>query len=322
MLGEALEALQRLCRDDPADESSHAFYAEAIQRAHRQSRVASAEPCGCGSGRPYRGCCRSRHRRALRQFADREPLYRLRSSLLCYFEDPDFEPTRRLALETWLGEDAPPPEEDLPGRLDGTKLALFAYEWAFSLLPVHWDGASDDCLLACFAANPGVPAKPARLAGDWLEHGRWGLWRPSSEAPPGVWLTDVLTGMRRYVSMAPEQMPAALASEVFGGQILPVEGTWRTGGSLLIVSSRVAAELASMITDLRDRAVAEAGVKIGRKNGRGRSGQRKAPLDALASEDLGRLTSSLVGAVLPLIGLKAEGTRPRVGFEAATGSGR
>jgi hypothetical protein len=128
--------------------------------------------------------------------------------------------------------------------------------------------------------------------------------------------------MRRYVSMAPEQMPAALASEVFGGQILPVEGTWRTGGSLLIVSSRVAAELASMITDLRDRAVAEAGVKIGRKNGRGRSGQRKAPLDALASEDLGRLTSSLVGAVLPLIGLKAEGTRPRVGFEAATGSGR
>src|SRR5437899_8207332 len=84
--GDTLAALRDLCREDPADLLVHELYAEAIQQAHDRVAAPPAAPCGCGSESPYRSCCRTRDRRALRHFDDREPLYRLRSALLDYFE--------------------------------------------------------------------------------------------------------------------------------------------------------------------------------------------------------------------------------------------
>ena len=78
-VAKALPLLEALCTEDPADNTTHGLYAEAIHLAHeRQAHPASAG-CGCGSGRPYRVCCLSGERQALRRFEDREPYYRLRS---------------------------------------------------------------------------------------------------------------------------------------------------------------------------------------------------------------------------------------------------
>jgi hypothetical protein len=312
--GDTLAALWELCRVDPADLLVHELYAEAIQQAHDRAGASPAAPCGCGSERPYRSCCRTRDRRALRHFNDREPLYRLRSALLDYFEDPDFDPVRRNALEVWFGEDAVGLHEELPGHRDGTKDALSAYEWAFSLLPVHGDGAPDDCLLSCFAGNLAVPPQWAHRAEDWLVHGRWGVWQCFGAATPGVWLTDLVAGTRRYVNIAPEQVEHALALGAFVGQILPVDGIWRTGGSLVLLEPEKAQELASIVLKTREQFIED-----GRARGRGPRREegrgRRSLLGAAPVEEVSRLSSSMVGLMAPVAagrptpGLGADGAK-------------
>ena len=111
-LAEALPMLEALCREDPADGATHALYAEAIQLAYRRVTYSGGGLCGCGSGRPHQRCCLGRERQALRRFGDREPYYRLRVHLLAYFNHPRFALARRMAMESWFGEEV----EDLDGQ--------------------------------------------------------------------------------------------------------------------------------------------------------------------------------------------------------------
>ena len=307
-LADALEGLQALSLEDPSDESTHLLYAEAIQLAHRDASRPGGEACRCGSGRPYRGCCLGRQRRALRHFGDRQTLYRLRDHLLDYFLDnPNFEPTRDLALEAWFGEGGSSFEDD-PTELadDARVLAPFAYEWACTNLPVHWNGERDDCLLGCFAGNPSEPAALTKRAGAWLDHGLYGLWQCSApEAAPGVWLTDLLTGIHRYVSIPPEQIEALAPWVVLGGQLLPVDGVWRTGGVLLVMSPKEADVVASSVRDLWPEVVEEAE----RLHGRRRPRDRKPVTRPLGSEAAAELTSPLVGMAMPGIKQSLEEAR-------------
>lgn len=295
----AIEELQALSHQDPFDEAVHTRYAEALQSAYTAARGPSEAPCGCGSGRPYRVCCQGRHRRALRRFTDRQPLYRLRDVLLDYFEDPDFEPARRLALEAWLGDEAPSPDEELLPQGAADPPHLFAYEWAFSLLPVHGSGAHDHCLLECFAGNPDVPALLASQADDWLECCRWGLWQSSSTRAPGVWLTDLLSGLRRYVSIPPEQLQGHPTSSVAIGQIFPMDGVWRTGGVLVITGVEQAQRIAAAVLESKEEILAM------QRPGRQRRGRRAAPAPP-PPEELDQLTSWMVGLTLPALCAMAE----------------
>ena len=288
----SIEELQRLSHEDPFDEVVHARYGEALESAHRAAQGSPGAPCRCGSGRPYRACCQARDRRGLRRFTERRPLYRLRDRLLDYFEDPEFEPVRRLALEAWLGEEAPGPDEDMPAREDPDAPHLFAYEWAFSMLPVHGGAAHDHCLLECFASNPDTPPVFAAHALDWLDGGRWGLWRCSSAPAPGVWLTDLLSGMRRYVSIPPEQMQGHPASMVAIGQIFPMDGVWRTGGALAFTSVDMGAAIAATLLDARDELLVE------QVHHRERP-RRGAPPRSPSPEELDQATSWMVGMTLP-----------------------
>lgn len=290
----SIEELQALSQQDPFDEAIHIRYAEALQSAYSAARGPSGAPCGCGSGRPYRGCCQGRHRRALRRFTDRQPLYRLREWLLDYFDDPDFEPARRLALEAWLGDEAPGPDEEVPTQENEGTQHLFAYEWAFSLLPVHGGAAHDHCLLECFAGNPHTPAVLASQAGDWLECCRWGLWQCSSTPAPGVWLTDLLSGLRRYVSIPPEQLHGHPPSPVAMGQIFPMDGVWRTGGALAITNVEEAQNLAAAFLESRERTQAK------QRPGRRRGERRGAPA-SLPPEELNQLASWMVGLAFPAL---------------------
>ncbi len=293
--GCSLEDLRAICQADPGDDTAHSLYAAALQSACYRARSAGGAPCGCGSGTLYRGCCQARDRRGLRRFADRRPLYRLRDDLMSYFDNPDFESTRRIARQTWFGDGMPGAEARLPDLEDGCVEVLFAYEWAFSLLPVHWDDDPDDCLLQCYSHNPGTPPEAARRARAWKEHGRFGLWQCSYLQEPGTWLTDLLTGMCRYVNVAPEQMEPLDPPAVLVGQILPLEGIWRMAGTIAIVSLETAAGLAEAILELRSQ-VLEGSFQAER---RGKAGQaRQAPLPP--PQEVGRLTSALVGTILPL----------------------
>jgi len=215
-LAEALPMLEALCGEDPADDATHLLYAEAIQLAYRRVTCAGDGVCGCGSGRPHQRCCLVRERQALRRFGDREPYYRLRVHLLRYFNHPRFARARTMAMESWFGEEVEGVDGDpCPVPLD------FPFEWAFSTVDLSWTGEGEDYPLATFSADPAVPATLALRAGQWMEHGRYGLWQcPRPEATPGVWLTDQLTGVRRYVSVPPEHLKPLAPWSVLGCQLL------------------------------------------------------------------------------------------------------
>jgi hypothetical protein len=296
--GKALEDVGAICREAPGDETAHALYALALQSAHRRAGSPAEASCGCGSGRRYRACCQPHDRRALRRFADRRPLYRLRNELLSYFDHPDFEPTRRIARERWFGDGRQGAQGDVSDlEYEGVEVC-FAYEWAFSVLPVHWDDDPDDCLLRCFSENPGVSAGDARRAREWQEHGRFGLWECSSvRQEPGTWLTDLLTGIRRYVSVAPEQLERLVPPAALQGQILPLDGVWHTAGSMAVLSLETAAGMRKAIIGLQSEILGEVS---GAELRRGKAGRSRSAPDQIAQE-LDRLTSALVGMSLPKV---------------------
>ena len=109
-----------------------------------------------------------------------------------------------------------------------------------------------------------------------------------------MWLTDLLTGMRRYVNVAQEQAPL-VPPAVLVGQILPLDGIWRTAGTMAVVSPETAAGLAEVILELRQQILEEGAVKQSPRGGAGRT--PTAPLPP--PQEVSRLTSALVGIVLP-----------------------
>src|SRR2546421_131881 len=63
----ALPLLEALCIEDPADDTTHGLYAEAIHLAHGRQAHPASDGCGCGSGTAYRVCCLTGERQALRR---------------------------------------------------------------------------------------------------------------------------------------------------------------------------------------------------------------------------------------------------------------
>ena len=53
--------------------------------------------------------------------------------------------------------------------------------------------------LRAFAADPATPGELAARASEWDRHVRFGIWQVQEpETAPGVWCTELVSGMRRY----------------------------------------------------------------------------------------------------------------------------
>jgi hypothetical protein len=293
-VAKALPLLEALCAEDPADNATHGLYAEAIHLAHGRQAHPANDGCGCGSGRAYRVCCLAGERQALRRFEDREPYYRLRSHIFRYLAGARFDRARSMAISAWFGEGGVGAEGGVPRE--------FPLEWALCTLDLSWTDEGEGYPLATFAADPSVPTTLARRAGQWFQHGRYGLWQcPTVQADPGVWLTDHLTGFRRYVSVPPEHLKPLAPWSVLGCQLLVVDGIWRTGGVILPMGPKEGAAMDRMV-----REVAQAYFEEG--DGAQVCGDRgKRPATAVPPDPGSRdgewdaLAAHLVGSGLPLM---------------------
>jgi hypothetical protein len=242
-VAKALPLLEALCTEDPADNTTHGLYAEAIRLAHQRQADPVNDGCGCGSGSAYRVCCLAGERQALRRFQDREPYYRLRSHVFRYLADARFDRARSMAISAWFGEGGVGAAGGVPRE--------FPLEWALCTMDLSWTDEGEDYPLATFAADPSVPTTLARRAGQWFQHGRYGLWQcPTVQADPGVWLTDHLTGFRRYVSVPPEHLKPLAPWSVLGGQLLVVDGIWRTAGVILPMGPKEGAAMDRMVREV------------------------------------------------------------------------
>src|SRR5215472_6441467 len=91
--------------------------------------------------------------------------------------------------------------------------------------------------LESFVASEDQPAELRRRAGDWLSWAMWGLWEVGRPAgTPGVALTDLVTGARMYA-----EVPRALLADlprwsVLFGCLVPVDGVWRAGSGLEVLT--------------------------------------------------------------------------------------
>lgn len=247
----AIRILEALCKQDPHADEAHELYAQALQTAHRRQVTPSSLGCPCGSGRPYGVCCQPAERQALERFEDRQPFYRLRDHLFRYLSDIRFEATRVRAFDAWCGERGADlgPASGLP--------ALFPLEWACCALDLKSFGEGEGLPLAAFCQDRVVLGTIAGQARQWLSSGRYGLWEcPSAQASPGVWLTDSLSGFRRYVSIPPEHLSALGPWSVLGVQLLAIDGIWRTGGVVLPMDPATGAQMDLKLREVANRVVA------------------------------------------------------------------
>ena len=270
-LGRAADALKLVAerlQEKAGDEGAQRAYAQALQTAH--ARV-HADPgagwtrrgnrCPCRSGRRWWYCCRRDELAALARFEDRALLDRLRQALRAWVEaQPDLgEQVAEHVAEAVADAFRGPPLE--PGRDQAqletvTEMAL-EHAWLVGEEATEEDEETDaeaQAPLARFARDPAVPPPLAAAARGWLAAGAYGVWQMHDPEPqPGVWLTDILTGARRYVAAPAEHLHRASSWTALLGPLVPVEGTWRTGGAVLALTPAEADRLAEIVSRMADR---------------------------------------------------------------------
>jgi hypothetical protein len=230
--------------------------------------------------------------------------------------DPEQEALVRLAIEhSWRSspedyaddadEDGTPALEGDPSFADsGTPLALLAAESAAVL-------AADPAALVAAdpgefpPANLGARLAAAEAARDWYETCTYGLWLVADPEPrPGVWLTEIVSGTRRYVAIAPEQLEGLHRWSVILGPVIAIEGVWRTGGTFISMRPGEGDGAAALV---REAAADLVRVLEGKRARGPRQRPRVEPLGVLADvaepSDPGYadLVSKITGHLLPTL---------------------
>jgi hypothetical protein len=220
--------------EDPEDDHSQAVLADAVGALYARAR--SGENLS------------REERKALEQFHDRGLLYRLREALGAYVE-------QRVDLRQLLAEEVRAWQEELP---DDVTLLEPAQEGLLGLAIEHaWliDAEDDEeeeldepesplellareqessSPLGHFARDAGTPRELAAAARAWRETCSYGLWQVADPEPsPGVWLTDLVSGARRYVAIPLEQIEDAAPWTVLIAALVSLDGIWRTTGTVI-----------------------------------------------------------------------------------------
>lgn len=313
---DAVGLLEPYLIDEPEDEDAQEVRAWALQRIHRclqaGETLAQAEE------------------QALGRFSDRGLLYRLREALGEFIEQrPELQELIAFTAREWLQElreaEADELEVEQPGgdrleeRYDGILRLAIEHAWL-----VEKDADDDDedeiefepapalddsgAPLALFATDPDTSPELARAARGWLASCTFGLWQVSDPDPaPGVWLTDLVSGVRRYAAIPAEQLEGASRWSVLMGALVALDGTWRSTSALVIMrpaEADWAAEFAREAT--MDVASALIGKRVRRRTGRRnvpephgvlaeQTGPAPPEVADLASKVLGNLIPGIAG---------------------------
>lgn len=234
----------------PEDEDAQHVHAAGLELARR--RLAGEEEpvpgeCPCRSGRSWSDCCRPEEERALECFGDRDRLDGLREAVSRFTASaPGLRGPIAEHVEQWL-EGAEPfaPEASAREALVGA-----ATEHAWLVVGEHEDD-DEDAPLALFASSRSTAAADAAAAERWTEHCEYGLWQLADPTPaPGVWLTELLTGTRRYAAIPPQQLEGAGRWTVLLGALVALDGTWRPASPLIALRPREADEIAELAEEL------------------------------------------------------------------------
>jgi tetratricopeptide (TPR) repeat protein len=157
------------------------------------------------------------------RFLDRGPLDELVAAVRRFAGPAD-------GVRDWL--EAGAITEDETADPEDRRLRMIA-EWAW-LMP----GPDDEPPpLESFAASEDQPAELRRRAEDWVSWAMWGLWEVGRPAgTPGVALTDLFTGVRMYAEVPRELLAGVPRWSVLFGYLVPVDGVWRAGSGLEVLT--------------------------------------------------------------------------------------
>ncbi|HEX9124393.1 MAG TPA: DUF1841 family protein [Actinomycetota bacterium] len=250
-LGSALPEIERLCREDPGDDSAQVLYRDAIRSAWERRGLAAEAPCACECGKARGNCCGPVEDAALERFADRGNFDRLRLDLATFAMRPEFERHRLNSAASWFDE--------LPAEIDaGDAVHRMYVEWSTTTVPDRADH-EDRTVLDRFADDPDTPEDDRRRAACWAEHGVYGLWQVRrSEPDPGVQLVELCTGTYRYAEVPPSMQEGFVPWVVMLGALVPIDGVWRVGSAVSFLSPSEADHMVAEVFNLAERVLNDA----------------------------------------------------------------
>lgn len=263
---EALELAGEELLDNPLDGPAQTLYAQALVAVH--ARGVDGEELG------------PRAHAALERFRDRTPIYQLRAELARLVEsDPELLRRQAETVREWL-EDTSGEDRDLALELTGAEgerpgteqeaIAQMAIERSWLMEPDDDLDENDDgdeqawlerdegdpdlsesrSPVALLARAENTSAEVADVAADWHQTCSYGLWLVGDPRPaPGVWLTEIVCGARRYVEVAPEQLDGLACWSVLLGAIVSLGGTWHTTGTFISLSPAEGDAAASLVSE-------------------------------------------------------------------------
>jgi tetratricopeptide (TPR) repeat protein len=242
---DAIELVREVLDDEPEDEDAHEVYGWALEQMHRRREAGEK--------------LRRAERAELDRFADRTGLYALRDAMRALVEErrPELRGLVAGSVAGWMEQlraaEGSDTEDDFGLEADDEEraeaLLRFAIEHAWLMDGDPDEDGSDDvgfelepeleqsgAPLALLATDPDVPPEISYAAGEWLETVTYGLWQISDPEPsPGMWLTDIVTGSRRYAAIPPEQLPGMSRWSILLGALVSLDGVWRTTGAVVLL---------------------------------------------------------------------------------------
>jgi hypothetical protein len=219
--GEACELIEPYLRGDPDDELAAGIYAEALAKAHLE-----AEPG-------------ERERTALTRYGDRCGSEALREAIDAFLGRTEWGATVR----EWADAEQSRLEAEYWQAAERDQFDALAVEVAVTY-PVadvsgtpEADGAASgdgpvNTPLRAFTADPATPGELAARASEWDRYVRFGIWQVQEpKTAPGVWCTELVSGMRRYTQFPASALDGAAPWSVWLGALVPTDGIWRSTGN-------------------------------------------------------------------------------------------
>jgi hypothetical protein len=303
---DAIELVREMLLSGPEDEDAQEVFGRALEGLHR--RMIAGEKLG-------------RWERAeLDRFADRAGLYALRDAMRVLVEErrPELQVLLADSIRGWMerlqdaqGDDADDELGPWPGGDEGRSEALFrlAIEHAWLLDDEdEGDGLAPElersaAPLALLATDPEVSPEISSAAREWLATVTYGLWQVSDPEPgPGLWLTDVVTGVRRYGAVPPEQLPGMSRWSVLLGALVSLDGVWRSTGAVALLRPSEGDGAAEWVHEASVAIAKALSGKRGRRPGRRREPEPHGVLVEVADSlhpGVAVLMSKVLGSLLP-----------------------
>ena len=305
---DAIELVREMLLDEPEDEDAQEVFGRALEGLHR--RMIAGEKLG-------------RWERAeLDRFADRAGLYALRDAMRVLVEErrPELQVPLADSIRGWMeqlqdaqGDDAEDEFGPWPGGDEGRSEALFrlAIEHAWLLddedegygLALEPELEHSGAPLALLATDPEVSPEISSAAREWLATVTYGLWQVSDPEPgPGLWLTDVVTGVRRYAAVPPEQLPGMSRWSVLLGALVSLDGVWRSTGAVVLLRPSEGDGAAEWVHEASVAVAKALSGKRGRRPGRRREPEPHGVLVEVADSlhpEVAVLMSKMLGSLLP-----------------------